>query len=268
MTRLSHSLAALTLALPLAAGAAETGKTEITWYGHAAFVVKTPKGTVLAIDPWLSNPSAKDRDAAQKLSKVDFVLVTHGHSDHVGDAIAIGTRTGAKLVSTFELSGDLARAGYPKEQATMTTAGNTGGTFQLAEDVSVTLVPAVHSSSFKKDDASPLEPAGSPVGFVIRIAGGPTLYHTGDTDATAEMKLVGDRYHPDVMLACIGGHFTMDPAGAALAATLVRPKQIVPMHYGTFPVLKGTPAQLEKELAARGAKVKVVAMQVGETRAF
>lgn len=257
----------LLAALALPAGAAP-GKTSITWYGHAAFVVKTPAGTVIAIDPWLSNPLAQDKEAVQKLGKVDYVLVTHGHFDHVGDAVAIGKATGAKLVGAFELSNALAAAGYPKDQATLMTAGNIGGTFALGGDVTVTLVPAVHSSTFKKDEASPTEPAGNPLGFVLHVKGGPTIYHTGDTDVTSDMKLIGERHKVDLMLACIGGHFTMDPAGAALAASLVHPRAIVPMHFGTFPVLEGTPAQLRQALAKRGVRAEVVEMKIGESRDF
>jgi L-ascorbate metabolism protein UlaG (beta-lactamase superfamily) len=269
MKSASLSLAVITALAPLAARAAEPKpKTEITWYGHSAFVVKTPRGTVLAIDPWLTNPSAKDKEAVQKLDKVDYILVTHGHGDHVGDTLAIAQKTGARLVTNFDLSKALVAAGYPKEQATVMTAGNIGGTIALTDEVSVTLVPAVHSSTYQKDEATPVAAAGNPHGLVVRIQGGPTIYHTGDTDVTGDMKLIGDRYKPDLMLACIGGHFTMDPAGAALAATLVRPKQIISMHFGTFPVLKGTPAALEKELKARGSRAKVVEMQIGETRAL
>lgn len=257
--------AALWAALPLAASAA--GKTELTWYGHAAFVVKTPKGTVLAIDPWLGNPSAKDKEAAAKLTKVDYILVTHAHSDHVGDAVDIAKRTGAKLVAGFDLSGALVAQGYPAAQATMMTAGNIGGTIALDDEVSVTIVPASHSSGIRKD-GEPVLYGGNPTGFVIHIAGGPTLYHTGDTDVTSDMKLVGDRWKIDYMLACIGGHFTMDPVGAATAAQLVRAKAIIPMHFGTFPLLKGTPAQLEQALKAKKLATKVMAMQVGETKAL
>jgi len=264
-------LALLTLALPLLASArpaASPAKTEVTWLGHAAFLVKTPQGIVLAIDPWISNPANPDKEALQKLSRVDFILVTHGHFDHVGDAVALAQKTGAKLVATFDLMQVLVGAGYPKEQATMATAGNVGGTIQLTPELAVSFVPAVHSSTFRKGDAAPIEPAGTPTGLVVQVKGGPTIYHTGDTAATSDMRLVGFLFPIDVMLACIGGHFTMDPAGAALAASLVRPKVVVPMHYGTFPLLAGTPAQFEAEMRKRYPKAKVAAMKPGETRTF
>jgi L-ascorbate metabolism protein UlaG (beta-lactamase superfamily) len=267
-------LARLALALPLLAAAADTpggthpGKTEVTWMGHAAFVVKTPGGTVLAIDPWLTNPANPDKESMQKIERVDFILVSHGHSDHVGDAIALAQKTGAKLVTTFDLMKVLVGAGYPKDQATMATAGNVGGTIELAPGVAVTLVPAVHGSTFQKDATSPIEAGGTPTGFVVQIQGGPTLYHTGDTAVTSDMKLVGDRFPIDVMFACIGGHFTMDPVDAATAVRLVRAKAVVPMHFGTFPVLRGTPAELEAALRKQGSNAKVVTMKPGETRAF
>jgi L-ascorbate metabolism protein UlaG (beta-lactamase superfamily) len=266
-TLLAVAVAAAT-ALPQAAPA--QGKTQVTWYGHAAFVVKTPKGTVLAIDPWLSNPAAKDKQAAEKLEKVDFILVTHGHSDHVGDAVAIAKRTNAKFVGAIDLARLLMAVGYPMDPRGLTaTAGNMGGTIQLTDEVAVTLVPAVHSSGFQKDAQSPPEYAGNPLGFVLQIQGGPTIYHTGDTAPFGDMQLFAERRGPiDLMLACIGGHFTMDPTGAATAAGFVRPKVIVPMHFGTFPLLKGTPADLQKALAGKGVAAKVEEMKVGETRSF
>lgn len=248
-----RAIAAALLALPLVASAA--GKTEITWYGHAAFVVKTPAGTVLAIDPWLSNPKSPDKEAAQKLEKVDYILITHGHSDHVGDAVAIAKRTGAKLISGFDLGRALVRQGFPKDAVGFDTQGNVGGQIK-AGDATVIIVPAIHSSDVY-DDTGHLG-GGNPVGFVIKIPGGPTLYHTGDTDVTMDMKLIPERYGPiDLMLACIGGHFTMDPAGASLAASYVKAKTVIPMHYGTFPVIPGSPEELAKALAGR-AKVKVM----------
>jgi L-ascorbate metabolism protein UlaG (beta-lactamase superfamily) len=259
------AILALAAALPLAAHAA--GKTELTWYGHAAFVLKTPGGTVLAIDPWLSNPTSPDKEAAGKLEKVDFIVVTHAHADHVGDAVAIAKRTGAKLVGGFDLANALIQEGYPKEQATAMTSGNIGGTIALNDEVSVTIVPASHSSGIRKDGA-PVSYGGNPTGALIHVKGGPTVYHTGDTDVTSDMKLVGDRWKIDYMLACIGGHFTMDPQGAATAAQLTRAKNVIPMHFGTFPLLKGTPEALEKAIQAGKGKAKVVTMKIGETRAL
>ena len=258
-----RALAASLLAIPLAATAASKGKTEVTWYGHATFVVKTPGGTVLAIDPWFGNPKSPDKEAAQKLEKVDYVLVSHGHFDHTGDAVALGQRTGAKLLTSFDLGRALMKAGYPKEQAGFDTLGNIGGRIQ-AGDATVILVPAVHSSDVTDDTGH--HGGGNPMGFVIQVKDGPTLYHTGDTDVTMDMKLIPERYGPvDVMLACIGGHFTMDPAGAALAASYVKARTVVPMHFQTFPVIAGTPAQLVAALKGR-SKVKV--LEPGKTERF
>lgn len=264
---LASTLFAVLLSLP-ALAAEPKGQTEVTWYGHAAFLVKTPGGTVLAIDPWLGNPAAKDKEALAKIAKVDFILVSHGHFDHVGDTVALQKKSNGKIVGAFELGSALVSAGVPKEAAGFDTLGNVGGVLKLNDEVTVALVQAVHSSGFQKDDQSPLQYAGSPLGFVIQIRNGPTLYHTGDTGLFGEMKRIGDRFHPDVLLACIGGHFTMDPKDAALAARETGAKTIVPMHYGTFPVLTGTPDELEKELGAAKAKTKMLKLEIGVPHKF
>lgn len=254
---LALALAVTVAVLPLGAlgQGGKGGKTEVTWYGHATFVVRTPGGTVLAIDPWFANPRTPDKEAAQKLEKVDYVLVTHGHFDHVGDAVALAQRTGAKLVTSFDLGRALVKAGYPEAQAGFDTLGNIGGRI-AAGDATVILVSAVHSSDVTGEQGQ--QPGGSPMGFVVQVKGGPTLYHTGDTDVTMDMRQIPERYgNVDVMLACIGGHFTMDPQGAALAASYVKAKTVVPMHFGTFPVLTGTPKDLEAALKGR-AKVRVL----------
>jgi len=273
------SLAVTSLALP-ASAAKRQPNTKVTWYGHATFRIETPKGLVLVVDPWFGNPKDPDKDALGKIGKVDYVLVSHGHFDHVVDAVALG-KAGASLVGVFELCNALQATGFPKDQASMATCGNVGGTIALGDEVKVTFVPAFHGSGVDRGDGTLPVYAGSPVGFVIEVKDGPTIYHTGDTDAFEDMRdRIGDRFHVDVMLACIGGHFTMDPQGAALAATYVKAKAIVPMHFGTFPVLNGTPDELRAALKARKSSaranarglpppsIEVVEMKPGETRTF
>jgi L-ascorbate metabolism protein UlaG (beta-lactamase superfamily) len=240
-----------------AAPPAASGKTEVTWWGHAAFVIKTAAGTTIAIDPFLKNPLApKDAKPPEAL---DAILVTHGHSDHVGDARALADRTGAVVISSFELVALIgARNG---------SGANAGGTIAVKDDVTVTLVEAVHSSGFG-DDPAKRQYAGAPLGFVVTVKGGPTIYHAGDTDVFASMQLIGDRYKPTVGLFPIGGHFTMDPAGAGLAAKMTGVKTVIPMHFGTFPLLAGTPAQLRDGLKKARSNAAVVELKPGETRAF
>ncbi len=277
-----RSLAALTVAVafvaapaaaqqpsrPAGGGTGASGKTEVTWYGQAAFVIKTPGGTVLAIDPWFSNPLAKEKNL-QPPDKIDFILVTHGHGDHVGDAIALGKSTGATLVAANELAKALVAAGYPSDPKKLAaTAGNMGGTMKLNEEVSVTIVPAVHSSGFQKDPQAVAEYGGNPTGFFIHVKGGPRFYHTGDTAPFSDIQYPAKRWPVDVMMACIGGHYTMDPVGAAQHVGWVHPRMVIPMHFGTYPLLAGRPAELQAALHESGSKTKMVEMKVGETRRF
>lgn len=261
------ALLAATLALlPLGARGEETGggarKAELTWYGQSAFVLRTPGGTVLVLDPFFRNPRSPDKEAAAKLEKVDRILVSHGHADHVGDTIELAKRTGAKVIAGADLARTLTTLGLPKDQAGPESVGNIGGVFE-AGDATVTLVAAVHSSNVTGENGAQL-PGGNPTGFVIRMKGGPTIYFTGDTDVFSDMKLVAERYGPiDLMLACIGGHFTMDPKGAALAASYVKPKTVIPMHFGTSPILSGTPKELETALRGK-AKVRVLELGKAE----
>jgi len=243
-------------------------ETQLTWYGQSGFKIVTPAGSVLLIDPWLTNPVyEKGKDELSSLKRVDLILLSHGHSDHVGNAVEIGKRTRARLVATFDLSAAMKSVlGYPSELAEMDTTGHFGGTLRLLDgEVRVTFVPAWHGTGMAKDEDSPPFYAGDPSGLIVAIRGGPTIYHTGDTDLFSDMALASRYNTIDLMLVCIGDHFTMDPKRAADAVKLVDPHTVIPMHYGTFPVLTGTPEAFERELKERGVKAELRVVKVGET---
>jgi L-ascorbate metabolism protein UlaG (beta-lactamase superfamily) len=243
-------------------------ETQLTWYGHAAFKIKTASGKILLIDPWVTNPAfASGKDELTSLDRVDLIFLTHGHSDHVGNAVEIGKRTGAILVSNFDLIAAMISAlGYPEAQTSNETTGHLGGELSLLDgEVRVQFVPAWHGSSVQRDeDATPVY-AGCPTGLIVTLRNGPTIYHTGDTDLFSDMALVKRFHKIDVMLVCIRDHFTMGPARAAEAVKLVTPKTVIPMHYGTFPVLTGTPEGFEHELKKRKLKSNLLVMKIGET---
>jgi L-ascorbate metabolism protein UlaG (beta-lactamase superfamily) len=241
--------------------------TQLTYYGHSAFKLTLPSGKVLLIDPWMTNPlNAGGKEQLAQLDRVDLICLTHGHSDHVGDAVEIAKRTKAKLVATFDCALAVKTVvGYPAELADTEAVGHIGGKIPLLDgELTARFTPAWHGSSLMKGEDS-LVYAGTQAGVVLTIRGGPTIYHTGDTDLFSDMSLVS-RFTPvDWMLACMGDHFTMGPERAAAAVDLVKPKFVVPIHHSTFPLLTGTPEQFAAELKKIGSKAELKVMKPAET---
>lgn len=236
--------------------ASEIGKeVKVTYLGHAAFKMVSPKGVVIYIDPFLSgNP--KTPPEMKAVEKADLILVTHGHGDHVGDTLAIAEKTNAKIVVMPELGRYLTRKG-----AKNVVGMNKGGTV-ISHGIAITMVHALHSSSVNEGDQ--VVYTGDPVGFVLRFENGFTIYHAGDTGVFGDMKILGEIYKPDLSLLPIGSHFTMDPREATYAARLLGSKYVIPMHYGTFPVLTGTPEEFLR-LMKEAPQTKVLVLKPGET---
>ena len=222
----------------------------LTWLGHASFRIDSPNGKRIYVDPWLSGPTCPAEE--KEPERVDIIAVTHGHGDHVGDVAALGKKYKPRLVAINELAGWLDGQGYP--DAASGGMGK-GGTVDV-DGVKFTLTNAFHSSS--TPDGSY---AGEPAGVVIALENGFTLYHAGDTCVFGDMQLIGRIYGPDLAILPIGDHYTMGPREAAVALELLGVKRCVPCHWGTFPFLTGTPAQV-RELAP---DVEIVDIEPGQT---
>jgi L-ascorbate metabolism protein UlaG (beta-lactamase superfamily) len=209
----------------------------LTWLGHASFRIDSPGGKRIYVDPWLGGPTypAAEKDP----ERIDVIVVTHGHGDHSGSAVELGKKTGARLVAIHELAGWLDGQGYPSGAG---GGMGKGGTVEV-DGLKFTLTNAFHSSS--TPDGSY---AGEPAGVVIELENGFRLYHAGDTCVFGDMQLIRRIYAPDLAILPIGDHYTMGPREAAVALELLGVKRCVPCHWGTFPLLTGTPAQL-RELA-------------------
>jgi L-ascorbate metabolism protein UlaG (beta-lactamase superfamily) len=226
--------------------------TKLTWLGHATFRIETPGGKIVLIDPWvMGNPMCPP--AEKEVKKVDIMLCTHGHGDHIGDAVEIAKKHNPTVVGIPELCGWLGKKGV-KNLAEM----NKGGT-QTVADIRVTMVHADHSCGIQ--DGDELVYGGEACGYVIEFSSGLKIYHAGDTNVFGDMKIIRELYTPDIAMLPIGDHYTMGPREAAYACNLLLAKTVIPMHFGTFPVLVGTPGALQKLVPA----VQIVEMKPGVT---
>jgi L-ascorbate metabolism protein UlaG (beta-lactamase superfamily) len=220
--------------------------TTFTWYGHACVEVRTPGGKTILIDPWFGNP--RSPKSADMVERCDLLLVTHGHGDHMGEAVAIGSRLKPAWPCIHEMSLWLARRLAGGGEAVI--GMNKGGTVAVG-DIQVTMTGADHSSGdWNAPGEVPLY-LGEPAGFVVELENGFRFYHAGDTAVFGDMRLIGELYQPDIALLPIGGHYTMGPREAALAVELLGVDHVIPIHYGTFPILAGTPEELRSALAIR-----------------
>jgi L-ascorbate metabolism protein UlaG (beta-lactamase superfamily) len=227
--------------------------THVTWLGHSTVLVETGKGTRLLIDPFIAGNPKFPKDFTLP-AKIDYILLTHGHGDHISDTVPVAAKHGSTVVAVYELAAYVAAKGVAQ-----TIGMNLGGTVQL-DDVAATMVEAKHSSGAQDEEGTHY--VGVAAGFVMAVDGGPVLYHAGDTAVFGDMKLIRELYQPEVVMLPIGGHYTMGPKEAAMAVRLLEPKVVLPLHFGTFPPLKGTPEQLA---ALVDPTVQVVRWTPGET---
>ena len=226
----------------------------ITWLGHATFVITTPGGKRIVTDPWLEGNPACPADK-KKIDKADVILVSHGHFDHTGDVVNVSRATDATTVGVFELTAWLERKGVKN-----LTGMNIGGTTKVA-GLEITMVPAIHTSSVVENDQ--VVYLGLAAGFVVKMENGQSFYFAGDTALFGDMRLIAELHAPEIAFLPIGDHYTMGPQAAAMAARMLGVRQVVPMHYGTFPVLTGTPEELKRLVDPYG--IDVLVLKPGQT---
>ena len=219
---------------------------EITWLGHGTFQFRLESGEVLVADPWTEGNPGYPK--AHTFDRIDTILISHGHFDHIHDAVPLAKKFSPQVVAIFETCEWLACKGVAK-----TSAMNKGGS-QQAGPVKVTMTHAVHSCGIKEDDGS-IVYGGEACGYVLCLPDGRSLYFAGDTNVFSDMALIEQLYHPELAFLPIGDLFTMSPKEAALACSLLEPKKVVPMHFGTFPALTGRPEELAELVKPIGVEV-------------
>jgi L-ascorbate metabolism protein UlaG (beta-lactamase superfamily) len=228
---------------------------KVTWLGHATFRIETAEGKTIYVDPWvMGNPLCPQSE--KEVKSADALICTHGHGDHIGDAVKIAKQHKSTVVGIFELCTWMQKKGVE-----VISPMNKGGTQSVA-GVKATMVHAVHSCGIQEDDGS-IVYGGEACGYVLELPGGVKIYHAGDTNVFSDMAIIRELYAPEIAMLPIGDHFTMGPREAVYACKLLQPKYVIPMHFGTFPPLVGRPSQLIELLGEAGPKV--VEMQAGET---
>lgn len=233
----------------------QTRGNKLTWLGHSAFRIITPSGNVIVIDPWVqSNPMCPE--PLKKFERLDTLLITHGHFDHIADAVDLGKQFKPQIVAIYETGVWLESKGV-----TNVSAINKGGT-QTVGELEVTMVNAIHSCGIK--DGDQIIYGGEACGYIISLPGGLTVYHAGDTAVFGDMKIIGELYKPDIALLPIGDFYTMGPREAALAIRLLGVLHVVPMHFGTFPALIGRPERL-REITEDIFGLEIHALKPGES---
>ncbi|MCS7150495.1 MAG: metal-dependent hydrolase [Caldimicrobium sp.] len=223
---------------------------KITFYGHSCFRIISLEGKKIIIDPWLTHPLApKDVD----LGPYDYILITHGHGDHLGEALKLARTAVTEVIAIHEIQQYLLSKGVPKA-----TGMNIGGSYRT-NGLTFTMVPAMHSSSLPDGSYG-----GEASGFVITLENGESIYHAGDTGVFGDMSLIGELYQPKVALLPIGDHYVMGPKEAAKACQLIKAPIVIPMHYGTFPILRGTIETFLEELQKYPFRPEVIPLEPGK----
>jgi L-ascorbate metabolism protein UlaG (beta-lactamase superfamily) len=250
---------------------AQPGKVEVMWLGQSCFRITTPSGKVIVTDPWLiQNPKTPpEYKKLEALGKIDVLLVSHGHADHFADAPALAKMHNVPMRAPGDMNATVVALGILPPA--LAPRFNKGGTIDAAPGVKVTAVRAEHSSvvnwrnpATEKDE---VHVGGEPIGYVVELENGFRIYFAGDTAVFGDMRYIGERYKPDLALVPIGGNFTMDPADAAYAVReLIRPKAVIPMHYGANPLAKGTAKEFVDAMGT--SAVKVIVAEPGQVQSF